>query len=69
MALHHLAVNLRRLRAERRLKQVELAHRAGISQQRLSLYEAGLEPKPSDVDRLAAALGVTSSALFRRVRS
>jgi len=53
------------LRRERGWKQCDLARRAGISQQLLSLIENGYVPKRGNaLKRLAVALGVPASSLF-----
>lgn len=67
----NLAVKLRLLRAEYRFSQAALAARAGepFSQQYLSHLERGRWPyRPEHVDQLAVALGITKSALLRKVR-
>ena len=67
----YLAVNLRRYRVEARLKQAELAQRAGapFTQQYISALERGLRPSErSHVGILASVLGVPETALLRKVR-
>ena len=67
----YLAMNLRRYRAECGWTQAEVAQRAGesITQQYLSDLERGLRPSSvAHVEALAGALGVSASALLRRVR-
>jgi transcriptional regulator with XRE-family HTH domain len=57
----YLGENLRRLRHAARLNQTELARRAGLNQQYVSLIERGVRPRDfSHVDLLAKALGVPS---------
>ena len=50
-----LAEQVRAARGER--TQAEVARAAGIAQQRVAEVEAGREPMPSTLKRLAAALG------------
>jgi len=67
----YLAVNLRRVRAERLLSQADLAVRLGppFTQQYLSLLECGRWPsRPEHVAHLARALGVSKTELLRKVR-
>lgn len=58
--------NLRRYRAQRELGQSDLAERVGVAQATVQRWESGnREPKHSDLDKLADALGVRVSDLFR----
>lgn len=54
---------LGRIRRAVGLTQHQLATRAGLVQQVVSLYERGLPPDPDHVLRLAAVLGVTPDTL------
>jgi uncharacterized protein len=57
-------INLRRARRQRRLTQVQLAERAGVSQTAISRLEAGdRDPLLTTVVRLAKALGVKEADL------
>jgi transcriptional regulator with XRE-family HTH domain len=50
---------LRRLRAERRLTQLQLAERAGVSKEAIHTYESGRKrPRRGTMRLLAGALGV-----------
>ena len=54
-----LAAQIRKLRLERGMTQVELAKRSGLSQTAISRFENGsLMPGQQGIERLAAALGV-----------
>jgi transcriptional regulator with XRE-family HTH domain len=67
----YLALNLRRLRLEARLSQLQLAALAGqgFSQPYVSDLERGRWPYDhAHVARLAEALSVEKAALLRRVR-
>lgn len=55
---------LRLVRERQALTQDELAAKAGVSRQTVLKIEAGLEPRPATVRKLAAALGVKPSALM-----
>ena len=60
MRLSNFAKNLKRLRLERRLTQVELAHRAGVTGGTVSRAEAGvLGQRKKTKKQLAKALGTT----------
>jgi transcriptional regulator with XRE-family HTH domain len=57
--------NLRAARKQRRLGQVELGHRSGISQQSISDIERDKrDPHPSTLRKLAAALNVPVGSFF-----
>jgi transcriptional regulator with XRE-family HTH domain len=57
--LSPIAAQLRAARHRARLSQVELAARAGVSQQMVSLIEHGrCEPGVDTADSLARALGI-----------
>jgi transcriptional regulator with XRE-family HTH domain len=59
------ATNLRRLRAERRLSQEELAHRAKIDRTYVSSLErATYAASITMVDRLASVLGVDAHEML-----
>lgn len=61
-----LTSTLRPLRVARRLSQLELARRAGISRQAYAAVEAGTSVPGTDVAlRLAQALGASVESLFR----
>jgi transcriptional regulator with XRE-family HTH domain len=61
----HLAVNLQRIRRDRRLSQPVLGLRSGVPQQRISDYERGLRPRDlRDIGRLAKALDVDVANLL-----
>jgi transcriptional regulator with XRE-family HTH domain len=61
-----LAQNLRRLRADRRLSQEDLADRAGIDRTYVSSLERSRNAAGIDVlDRLAKVLGVTAADLLQ----
>ena len=65
-----LAAALRGLRAEQRISQEELAHRAGISRPYLSDIETGAAvPGFNNVVRLAQALGLRASELVARAEA
>lgn len=56
-------IKLHRLRAGRR--QIEVALATGIARCRLSEIECGyLQPRPDELQRLAAALGVAAEMLL-----
>jgi transcriptional regulator with XRE-family HTH domain len=58
--------HIRDLRWEARLKQVELARRAGIAQNTLSQIELGHQvPSVSTLEKIARGLGVDLSELLR----
>jgi transcriptional regulator with XRE-family HTH domain len=54
---------LARIRRAVGLTQGDLAKRAGLNQQDVSMFERGLLPDPNHVLRLAAVLGVEPEAL------
>jgi transcriptional regulator with XRE-family HTH domain len=56
---------IRRLRRARDLTQTQLAGRARIHPQQLSLIERGLRPTSGTIGRLALALGVDAGELLR----
>jgi transcriptional regulator with XRE-family HTH domain len=63
-----MAVNLRRLRHERRMTQEDLAHRAGISVRYLGAVERGDKSATVTVlGKLAEGLEVEPEALIRKV--
>lgn len=62
-----MAATLRGLRAERNMKQSDLATASGICQSQLSRMERGLTlPNAYEVRCLAAALNVELSAFYTR---
>lgn len=62
-----LAANIKRLRHERDLTQEQLAKRAGVHREQISLWEAGTRPQAWNVHKLARALGVTVKELTEGV--
>jgi transcriptional regulator with XRE-family HTH domain len=69
-SLEILCANLRNLRLRRGLTQEMLAERAGLTYRHYQDIEAGRRPglQVATVDRLAAALGETSSRLLEAGR-
>lgn len=66
MVSRNEARNIRALRIAAGLSQAELADKAGIERTRVSRYECGYKYiPPSDLAKLAAALGVTADELTR----
>jgi transcriptional regulator with XRE-family HTH domain len=66
-ARKRVAVNVQRLRRERGLSQEELGARARVHQTYLSQVEsAKRNPSIDVIERLANALGVDISALFKQ---
>jgi transcriptional regulator with XRE-family HTH domain len=66
--LRVLGLAVRGLREQRRLDRAALAAAVGISEADLAAIEAGrLDPGYRRLRRLAAALGLTSTALLLRV--
>lgn len=56
---------LKALRKERGLTQTELADAAGVALMTVQRWEAGTnEPRVSDIQKLAGALGITTAALI-----
>lgn len=53
-----MAENLRRIRKERKLSQVQLAEKSGVSQQLISQIEGGKNTSTKKLPELAAALDV-----------
>ena len=65
-ALSHLSDNVRRLRQARQLSQQALADRSGLSRRMiLSIENQSANVSLSNLDRLAAALGISLSELIR----
>ena len=57
--------NLRKIRFEQRVTQIDLMVKTGIWPSRISLLENGyLQPKPDEKEKLARALGVKIEELF-----
>lgn len=52
------------LRRSRRLTLRCLDSQTGIDFRRLSLFERGLQPRPKEIDRLAAALNIDRAQLL-----
>lgn len=62
--LTYFANNIRLLRLARGLTQSQLARAARSSMAYVSMLERGRQPsRPEHIDQIAAALGVTSSAI------
>ena len=62
-----MARNLRRLRAEHKLTQEQLADRAGLSTRYIgSVERADVKARITVVDQIATALGVDPGELLRR---
>ena len=62
-----VAWNLRRLRVERGVSQEQLATDAGVDRTYVGRIERAAEnPTVSNLDKIAAALGVHISALFQK---
>lgn len=65
-----MAVNLRRLRHDKRLTQEELAHRAGISARYVGKIErANVSASVSVLGRVARALDVDPCELIRQSKA
>lgn len=61
-----VAANVVRLRAEGKLSQRDLASKAGMSQPHIQMIEQGdRNPSLESVERLAIALGVLPTSLFK----
>jgi transcriptional regulator with XRE-family HTH domain len=68
-AIEMVARNIRRLREERDMSQVELARRAGVDLRTVTRIEAvEREPGVSTLTRIARGLGVAPAELWRGVR-
>lgn len=60
-----LGQNIVKARVDKRMKQQDLLHKAGLSQRYLSAVENDkVDPRISVVRRIASALGVTVDALL-----
>ena len=59
---------LKAIRERKALSQEELAKKAGINRVTLARIEAGAEPYPATVRKLADALGVDPSELMEPLR-
>ncbi len=65
MPTTRFAVRLKRLRAERKMSEAELAAAVGVSRQSITRLKTGPSAPPRDtVERLAQALGVTVGELL-----
>lgn len=62
------ADNLKRIRKEKSLSQVQLAEKLCCSQNEISRWENGLEPSIPNLIRIADALECTVDALVREKR-
>ncbi len=56
-----MANTIRQSRVSRGWTQGELAKKAGIAQQRISLFERGLKARPKDIKKLVKAFGLESA--------
>lgn len=59
------ADNLKRIRKEKKLTQVQLAKSLGCSQNEICRWETGTEPSIQNLVRIANALGCTVDELVR----
>lgn len=60
-----LGDRIRHLRTDQQLSQQDLADRVGVSQSAISAFEVGEKmPRLETLQRLAAALGVSTSVLL-----
>jgi len=67
-AISKVAANIRRLREERDMSQVELARRAGVDLRTITRVEAvAREPGVATLARIARGLGVAPAELWRDV--
>jgi transcriptional regulator with XRE-family HTH domain len=67
-AISEVAANIRRLREERGMSQVELARRAGVDLRPLTRIESvDREPGASTLARIARGLGVAPADFWRGV--
>ena len=57
-----MANTIKLSRVKRGWTQGELAKRAGIHQQRISLLECGLKARPKDIKKLVRAFGLDKAA-------
>lgn len=58
--------NLKKIRQERGLSQLDLANEALVTQAAIVFFETGTKsPKPDTIGRLADALGVTCDKLIK----
>ncbi len=65
MPTKSFAMRLKRLRADRKMSQAELAATVGVSRERIVRLLAGRSDPPlGTVERLARALGVTAGELL-----
>jgi transcriptional regulator with XRE-family HTH domain len=64
MAVEKFGDRLKRLRLERKLTQKKLAEDAGVRQQHIARWEAGVEPSLPSAVALAKALGTSLDALL-----
>ncbi|MBW1714954.1 MAG: helix-turn-helix transcriptional regulator [Deltaproteobacteria bacterium] len=53
-----MSSGLKGLRQDKGITQKQLAKVTGIPQPKISLFEAGLPPKPEEIEKLAKALEV-----------
>lgn len=59
---------IRSVRLSRGWTQIELAQRAGLSQNDISRFENGARPTDPKIDALAAAFGVRPWTVYRWLR-
>ncbi len=63
------ATNLKRLRKEKRMSQIDLANKSGLTQSGLSQLENGIYwPDYNTVDQLAKALSCEHTDLFKKTK-
>lgn len=60
------AINVRALRVEAGLSQIELAERVGVSQAAVSGWENGAPPSLQSLQALARGLGCPTTELLRK---
>lgn len=66
MARKRFAMNLKRIREQRKMSQATLAEKAGVSREYIARLETGHHDPPlSTVEKLAEALGVPIARLLK----
>ena len=64
-SLTEVANGIRRVRRAKRMTQAQLAAAAGVCAQTIALLETeSHSPRPATLDRISAALGVTTAELL-----